>query len=198
VDEPDSRALTAASQGDVAAIDDLLAQHLPDVYRFLQRRAGPRVRGEESISDLVQSVCREVLEHAADGRLKLVGEGPFRQWLYRAATMKLLNRHRYWKAERRDPERLAHLPSEAGRDPLPGSTPSPSEQAVDDEHAERMAEAFGRLTDDQRTIIMLAHVEQVPHDEIGERLGISPAHSRTRLSRALARLATLATETGSD
>jgi hypothetical protein len=30
-----------------------------------------------------------------------------------------------------------------------------------------------------------------------ERLGISPAHSRTRLSRALSRLATLATETDS-
>lgn len=183
--------LSAASRGDAGAIDALLARHLPGVRRFVARQAGAAVASNESISDLVQSTCREVLERAKDGRFELKTEEAFRDFLYRAALMKVLNRHRFWNAERREAARKEDLADEAV---AAAEGPSPSRSAEVNEELERFAHSFARLDDGQRALVVMAHVEGLSHREIGERLGLSEAHSRTKLSRALARLARLATE----
>lgn len=191
-----SREFEMAAGGNASAIETLLLRHLPHLERYLGKHVGARVAGQESIADLVQSVCREALERAADERLELRGDEEFRSWLYRAAMLKILNRHRFWRAGRREVERnrpLADVRDDTPTRQLVGSDPTPSSQAIRSEEIDRFAAAFGQLEPDQQAIILLAHVEGLPHDEIGQRLQISPAHSRTRLSRALSRLATLAT-----
>src|SRR5262245_56081063 len=40
----------------------LLRSQLPKLARFLHRRCGPVLRARESVSDLAQSVCRELIE----------------------------------------------------------------------------------------------------------------------------------------
>ena len=48
---------------------------------------GPQLRAKESASDLVQSVCREVLGRL--DRFQHGGEAGFRHWLYATALRKV-------------------------------------------------------------------------------------------------------------
>lgn len=191
---------SAATRGDATAVNALLERYLPDLERYLDRHAGQLVRAHESKSDLAQSVCREVLVRLADGRFRYEGEAQFRQWLYRAAVMKMIKRHRYWRAEKRDPARespaaRAGTESQPGRGvsafPDPGSTPS--EDLIRLEELETFQEAFSALSERDQLLIQLHHGEGRGHEEIAQELGISAANSRMALSRALARLAKHAT-----
>lgn len=184
-----------ASQGEARAVDELLERYLPDLERYVARHASPLVRAQESAGDVALSVCREVLEALRGGRFEYRGEAPFRQWLYRAAVMKLATRHRHWRALRRDPER--------GAAPAPDSHASaardertPSLDAIANEELARFQAAFAQLPERHQQVILLHHVEALGHAEIGARLGISEANSRMLLSRALGRLARLAAATG--
>jgi RNA polymerase sigma factor (sigma-70 family) len=189
-----------ASQGERGAVEELLVRYLPELQDYVARHASPLVRGQESVDDLALSVCREVLESLRGGRFRYQGEGPFRQWLYRAAVMKLLTRHRHWRAERRDPgrapvgaaeERSAGPVRVEGRDER-----TPSLDAIWSEELARFQAAFERLPERHQRVILLHQVEALGHAEIAERLGISEANSRMLLSRALGRLGRLAADRG--
>jgi len=54
---------------------------------------------EETV-DLVQSVCREVLQHRE--RFAHPEERGFQRWLYRTALRKIAHRAEYWRAAKRD------------------------------------------------------------------------------------------------
>ena len=45
-----------------ARMQRLLEEHLPRLRAFIRLRTNQAIRARESCSDLVQSVCREVLE----------------------------------------------------------------------------------------------------------------------------------------
>ena len=78
--EPDPQAsrhlVTRVQQGDRAAIDALLAYHLPRLHSWLRVRIGGGLGPRESTSDVVQSACREVLENL--DRFHYEGEAGFR------------------------------------------------------------------------------------------------------------------------
>lgn len=194
----DDRALDLvgrASQGEQGAVEELLARYLPELEAYVARHASPLVRGQESAGDLAQSVCREVLVSLRGGTFRYQGEGQFRQWLYRAAVMKLLTRHRHWRSQRRDPER------EDGQVPAGGSADvaarepqherTPSLDAIWSEELVQFQAAFARLPERHQQVILLHHVEALDHTAIGDRMQISAANSRMLLSRALGRLARL-------
>ncbi|HTF88453.1 MAG TPA: RNA polymerase sigma factor [Planctomycetota bacterium] len=195
MDDKTSKLVESASQGDRDAAEQLFARYWPDLERFLARRAGG-VRGAvESGADLAQSVCREVLVHLKDERFEFRGEAEFRQWLFNAADLKLKQKRRYWGAEKRAADREVPLDSASGASPRDRfflSLCTPSEDALQREEIARLQRAFDGLAPDQKEIIELAHFQETPHAEIASRLGVSEAHSRVRLSRALARLSTLA------
>lgn len=189
----DARLVESASGGDAGAAEQLLERYWPDLERYLARRAGG-VRGAvESGSDLAQSVCREVLAHLRDQRLRFQGEAEFRRWLFNAAALKLAEKRRYWGADMRAGGRELQADSaDDARERFFLSLCTPSADAMRREELARLRTAFDALEPDQREIIALSHFEGLPHATIAERLRISEAHSRVRLSRALARLATLA------
>ena len=175
------------SAGDAGALEQLMMPHLPGLRRFMQNRAGDLL-DIESVSDLVQSVCRETLEALAQERFEYQGEAEFKQWLYNAALFKLKNRRRYWHADRRA----------GARDAGPGLTEdevralsgaSPSQHALENEGIERLRCAFERLPDNYRHVIRRARFEQASHREVAAELGITEKASRGLLARALARLA---------
>jgi len=181
-----------ASHGDDLAVDSLLGRYLPQVERFLRGKASPDLLARESGADLAQSVCREALERLADGRLELRGEAAFKQWLYRAAELKLKNRWRYWQAERRAPGREQDALGDEQERALYRSIFSPSRQAIRHEEIERFHRALEQLEEQPRQAIALFHLKGCSHAEIAQELGISESYSRTLLARGLARLAKLA------
>lgn len=190
----DSEALiAAATTGDGAAIETLLERYLPEIRRYLAHNAGELVRAKESVGDLAQSVCREVLESLKSGRLRYQGEAAFRQWLYRAALMKMMNRHRFYLADRRDARAEVRGESSSTTN---ASAPfredaTPSQEAQVHEELAAFERAFAELPENYREAIALFHIEQLSHAEIAARMDISEANSRMLLSRALARLARL-------
>jgi RNA polymerase sigma-70 factor (ECF subfamily) len=187
----------AAADGDRGAVRTLLERYLPQVRAFVRLRAGPLVRAHESSSDLVQSVCREVLEHA--GRFRHPSESAFRQWLLTTALRKIQNRREHWTAQKRDRGREVPLDSSSSE---PGERDarlfqvytrfaSPSRQAIVREELERVEAAFDELAEEQREVVILAHVVGLSRAEIALRLGKSEGAVRVTLHRALARIAGL-------
>ncbi len=184
-----------ASRGDQDAVEGLLQELLPGLRGYLRRHGGGAVGAVESSSDLAQSVCREVLEHLGDARLEWRGEAQFRAWLYNAAMLKLRQRRRFWRADRRDRAREvrpAETGSSGGLEALLRTESTPSGKVLAGEEAERLRRALDELPERYRRIIELSQLEGLGHAEVSGRLGISEANSRMLLSRALARLTTLA------
>ena len=180
---------------DRPSIDALLEHHLPGLRAFIRLRAGPVIRKRESESDLAQSVCREVLEHA--DRFQHGDEQGFKRWLYTTALRKILNRYEYYGAEKRDFGREVRLGDDNADSS--GSTErlgnlyrtfsTPSQHAMRREEIEQVERAFDGLREEQREVISLAHVVGLTRGEIAAQLGKSEGAVRTMLSRALAELA---------
>lgn len=187
---PDESAHLAerAAQGDEQAMQCLLEIHLDALRAFVRLRAGPELRRHESNSDLVQSVCREILANA--DRFQHVSESAFRRWLYTTAVRKISDRADHWRAQMRDPHREQALASQHDAALLRcyESFSSPSQQAIVREEVERVERAFEDLTEEQREVITLAHVAGLSRAEIAEQMGRSEGAVRVLLHRSLARL----------
>ena len=178
-------------EADPERLEELLAAHLPGLRGFLRRRAPDLVLAKESTEDLAQSVCRDVLEHGGDGRLELRGKQEFKQWLYEAALWKLRARRRHHGAQRRDVAKEVGPwdRSQSGVRPLePGDTETPSRIVATDEQRAAVRRAIEDLGGRDAEILEMAVLQERPHREIAEALGVTEAHSRVILSRALARL----------
>lgn len=182
-----------AQDGDAHALDQLLRQHLPDLRIFVRAKSGEHLRAQESCSDLVQTVCREALQglQAYEWR----GEGSFRRWLFTLAMNKIRNRADHWNAERRRPAREVPGHGDESREGVLAQAYAtrfgPSRHAIGKEAVERFEQCLDQLEESQREVILLSRVVGLEHGEIAKQLGLEPGAVRTRLSRALARLATL-------
>ena len=70
---------------------------------FLRARVGSALAARESIHDLAQSVCREVLRDQAE--LTFRSDESFRAFLFLQASRKIVDRARYHRMAMRDPQR---------------------------------------------------------------------------------------------
>jgi RNA polymerase sigma-70 factor (ECF subfamily) len=178
-------------------IDEQLGAHLPALTAFVRLRLGSLIRANESCSDIVQSACREVLEHA--DRFQFKGEPQFRHWLFTTALRKITDRQRYYLAGKRRPP-LAKTPAPEGSgddglvDCYAAALPSPSQEAIKNEDIEKLERAFDRLPKQDREVVILARIVGLPPAEIAKETGQTAGAVRVRLSRALTKLAVLMRE----
>ncbi len=188
----DQQLYERASRGDDHAVEALLERHLPGLRTYVRHNVSPGVLAKESSSDLVQSVCREVLQNIDNFQYQ--GEAAFRSWLYQAALRKLIDRQRYYKAEKRDAGREAaleyssELSSQAASVLAASLAGSPSSDAILREEIGRLELAFSQLEGSDREIIHLVYVRGLTHAQVASQLGCTEVASRKQLSRALARL----------
>jgi RNA polymerase sigma-70 factor (ECF subfamily) len=181
-------ATETTGSGDRADLREQLEQHLPGLRRFLHHRMGRVLAAREDSVDLVQSVCREVLQQLHDARLHHHGDAEFRQWLYNAAVFKLRDRIKYWDAARRRTTPVGGDQLDAEH-PVLGVLCTPSQEVSLQENLRRLQQALDGLPPQQRQIIVWAHIDNLSHRDIAERLHVTESHSRVLLARALARLA---------
>jgi RNA polymerase sigma-70 factor (ECF subfamily) len=178
-----------ASGGSRSAMEALLEQQLPQLRAFIRLRAGPLLRRQESSSDVLQSVCREVLADLP--KLEFRGELAFKKWLYVATLNKLNERKRYYLRDKRDPNREQPLADDPDLTAAYLKITTASEVAVRREETERLQAAFDELPEDYREVITCARLLGMAHAEIAERMGRSEGAVRVLLSRAVARLGVL-------
>ena len=183
------RLTVRAADGDRAALEELLDQYLPDVRAFVRLRSDRALRQRESSSDLVQSVCREVLQHAS--RFRHPEPDAFRRWLFTTALRKLRDRRDFHLAARRDVKReVAGADSAAQRALLERYSGfcTPSRDAGAREELERVERAMDNLPEAYREVITLTRIAGLSHDVAAAEMGRSPGALRMLLHRALAGL----------
>jgi len=185
----------AAVRREPGALDQLIGEHLGDLRAFVRLKVDPGLRIRESHSDLVQSVCREVLENLPGFEFR--GAGSFRAWLFTAALNKVRQKFNFHRAQKRDLAREQHV--EAGEDDgssvgahlyasLCSLEPSPSQHAIAREQAARIERAMDRLPEDDREILLLSRVVGLTQREIAERTGRTEKAVEHRIRRAGVRL----------
>lgn len=170
-----------------------VADFLPDaqgnVARFVRRRGG-RLLAKESADDLAQSILARALERGQG--CAFPNRAAFLEWLYKVAASHLADRHAYWAALRREPQRLLRITCSGTADE--GATPEPATDATGpgtradrSESARRAERALGLLLPRDRAFVEWT-VADLPIEEQAARLGISYTAARQARSRALARL----------
>jgi RNA polymerase sigma-70 factor (ECF subfamily) len=173
-------------EGSAAVLEGLLTEHLADLRAYVRLRSGPRIRELESCSDLVQSVCREVLQ--SSGQRQFSTDKAFRMWLLRVVENKIIDRLRYHSRHKRDTARTEHG---SDLDLLAGPYArihSPSDDADFREQAQRLEAAFDQLPEDYRTVILQAHIVGMSQRDIALEMDRSVDSVRNLIYRALARL----------
>ena len=180
--------------GDQEAVGELLEHHLPALRGFVSVRMAHALRAKDSVSDVVQSVCREVLTHV--DRFQHPGPEAFRQWLYATTRRKLLNRLEYYRAQKRELER--ELPDGEGReaalDAFYGQFATPSRELVSREEIERIESALDALPEEYRRVLLLTRFVGLSRAEAAREMGKREDQVRGLLRRALARLGGLLAE----
>lgn len=140
-----------------------------------------RVRGYLAAQGAVdaEGLTGDVLLQLVQGLPRFHGdEVGFRSWVFLVAHHRLVD-------ERRRRRRDTTLAARRG--------PVPSAPGADADAVERLAEAewgrrLARLNDDQRAVILLRVVADLPADEVGRIIGKRPGTVRVLQHRALARL----------
>jgi RNA polymerase sigma-70 factor (ECF subfamily) len=187
----------AAQAGDRAAYDQLFERNLPALVAYLRAKVGGELAERESVRDLAQSVCREVLRDL--DQLQFRAEEQFRAYLFLQAARKVVDRYRYHKQEMRDPARAEPLPTESQEAAVFGSYASltPSRAIGAKEDLTRVEQALQLLPEQQRDAVLLSRIAGLSYQEISRQKGISEAAVRGLVARGLARLAGLLGQGGS-
>ena len=193
--EPDTEELlNRAGDGDSAAREALLQRHRGRLGRMVALRMDPRLAARVDPSDIVQDSLikadQRLDDYLRDRPL------PFYPWLRQLAWDRLADAHRqHVRAARRsvtrehaDPFRLPDNSAMelAGR--LVSSATGPSGTARREELRVRVRQALEHLSERDREVLVLRHLEQLSVKEIAAVLGVSEGAVKTRTLRALQRL----------
>jgi RNA polymerase sigma-70 factor (ECF subfamily) len=140
-------------------------------------------------SDLVQ----ETFMHAGQsfGRFTGASERELLAWLRRILHFRALNAARRFDqvAARRVGRELPLVTgAEGGRSSLADRSPTPCAQILADEDRAALDRALGRLSEDDRSVILLRALERKSFADIAARLSCSAEAARKRWVRALAQL----------
>jgi RNA polymerase sigma factor (sigma-70 family) len=162
-----------------AAFTDFYAAHSRQLLAFFARRTFDI----EAARDLTAETFAQAFEHRR--RFRGLTDAEAGAWLYGIARHQLSRYARTGVVARKAVNRLGiQLPS-VGEDDYDRIV----ELAGLAQLRERVAAAFGGLSDDQRDALRLRVIDERPYSEVARTLGISEQTARARVSRALRRLA---------
>jgi RNA polymerase sigma-70 factor (ECF subfamily) len=154
-------------QGNVAAFETLFRLHQRAVHGWILRI----VRNPAAAEDLTVETFWRIYQ----ARFRFEAVRPFEPWARRIATRAALDWLRAQRPESElTPELIASQPAAAAFDP-----------GVSAEIRLKTAQAFARLPPRLRVAAVLALVEEQPHKDVAEALGISVAAVKLRVFRAL-------------
>ena len=164
----DLGALDRARDGDSSAFDALVEARVGSMLRTAMAIMGDEAEARDAVQDALVSAWREL------GALR--DPGAFDAWLTRI----LVNRCRRG-LRRRGRVRAREVPVEAASEIVGAPGADPGGAVVERRALER---AFDRLSVDERTLLVLHHLEGRPLASIAEVLGIPLGTAKSRLSSA--------------
>jgi RNA polymerase sigma-70 factor (ECF subfamily) len=184
-----------AQHGDEAASQELLVRFQDRLLRMVAVRLDRRLTARVDPADVVQEALLDAAQNLAE--YLRTTPLPYYPWLRQFAWQRLSKLHRHHLGtQRRDAGREESwdgaLPDQSAallaRRLLATNGTSPSRQAMRSELRERVQAALAKLSDRDREVLVLRHLEQMTTPEIAATLAISEAAVKKRHVRALERL----------
>jgi RNA polymerase sigma-70 factor, ECF subfamily len=160
--------VNAAQQGSEEAFLRLFDEHHVPLFRFAYRLTGSAADAEDVVQETFLGLLRNPCRY--DPRRSSV-----RSYLFGAVRNQALKQQRH--RERAD---------EDAADPV--DCRSPETEAMRAELEDTVAGAVLRLPENQRSVLILAHYEQMPLAEIAQVMEIETGAVKSRLQRARASL----------
>jgi RNA polymerase sigma-70 factor (ECF subfamily) len=192
------RLLNRIRAGEREAVDRLLEAHRSYLHKFVDVRLDPKLRPRLDASDVIQDAEMEALR-----RLESYLDHPvmpFRLWLRQLAYDRvLMARRQHIKASRRAVHREARLPERSSlllAQRLFAAGPSPSQQILRRELADRVRRGVGQLPEAEREILIMRKLEGLSNQEVAQVLQVDPATASRRFGRAVIRLHEILQRTG--
>jgi len=169
--------------GDMAALEALMAQHAPWVYRLAHGVTRNDADAEEVVQDVFLTLFRKI--ETFEGRSRLG------TWLYRVTTNAALIKRR-GKRHEVEVSLEEHLPTfredghrEGDRLWLRADwSGRPDEELLSAETRATLGQAIDALPDHYRVVVLLRDVEDLSSEEVARVLGESVASVKSRLHRA--------------
>ncbi|GAA4929163.1 RNA polymerase sigma-70 factor (ECF subfamily) [Actinomycetospora succinea] len=159
----------------------LVGAHQAVAYSVALRTTGHRADAEDLLAESLLRAYRALRGYDAT-RLRELQPRP---WLLTIVV----------NTRRNQVRDAARRPRADGAEPpdRPSTERSVEDRAQDAETSDELAAQLARLTDVQRTAVVLRHVVDLPIDEVAEVLGCPPGTAKSHVSRGLSRLRALMT-----
>lgn len=165
-----ARGVTASERVVVPSFDEVYEAHFAALWRSARALGVP----ESACDDVLQDVF--IVVHRKLGEFE--GRSSLRTWLVRILVNVVSEQRRRFRRK----EAHAELPEDVRDSRAPG----PLETLARAEAVRVLAKILDALDDEQRTVFVLAELEQLPAPEIAAALGVplNTVYSRLRLARA--------------
>lgn len=174
-DHPDESLVKLAQAGNNQAFAVLIERH----HSACEKLAYSILRDRSDAEDEVQNASWKAFEHIG----QFQQDSKFSTWLTRIVVNQCLMRLR--QARR---SRLLYIEDTAGEDSraldFPSTNESPEESMAKVEVSAVLSHEIRRIPPLLRTVFLLRDVEQLPMQDVADRLGISVAAAKSRLLRA--------------
>lgn len=167
--------LAAAQRGDERALETIYRDLSPLVLGYL-RSNGAR-EPEDVTSEVFVSVVRNLGQFRGE-------ESSFRSWVLTIAHRRLVDSFRRDTRRPEEPAEPDEVQAKVGADVVTAES-----AALDELATRRVADALSQLTEDQRAVITLRILGDVPIKEVAEILGKPETAVKSLQHRALASLA---------
>ncbi len=158
----DAELITGLRQGDAQAVEHVVGQYAPALYRFAYYQLQDAMLAE----DLVSEVMVRMIGHI-DGFV--LGQASFQAWLFRIARNLITDQYR---ARQRRPQVSLEAMLEADPGYEPGAQDRQIEAVLD---REQLVAGLATLTDEQRQVILLHIIEGWELPQVAELLNRSLA-----------------------
>ncbi|MFI9327852.1 RNA polymerase sigma factor [Kitasatospora sp. NPDC052868] len=167
---PDARLIEAAQAGDVTSLTAVVVESQPHVRRFALSLCASPQDAEDAAQEALIILYRKIGTLRATGALA--------SWVFRIVRNECLRQVRV----------LVSRADEAAAEPEAGEEPSAEEAVLRRLEAERIAAAIGALPRDQRQVLIMRDVQNLPGRAVARSLGLSTPAMKSRLHRARAAL----------
>ena len=175
-----------------AELATLFGESREQLKRMISYRLDTRLRGRIDASDVVQNTFLKACDEL-DAYMKQSEFSPT-VWLRVLNKRSLAETHRLERAKRRMPDVNINVLSPSIFDSISDSRDSPSEFVATAELYEQVTKLFAGLSETDREVIVIHHIEQQTIEETAAELCISVGSAMKRYVRAIRKLKSLAQE----
>ncbi len=182
------RLLQRATAGDAVALNELISNHRRYLCKVVDLRMEDELRVRIDPSDVVQQTQLVASQRIDDFLLRRPAS--FRIWLRRKALEQLVDmQRRHVNAAKRSVRREVKI-SDRSSIAIARSlfVAAPSQQLRRKEQTAQVHAALGSMSESDREVLLLRHVEELTNTEVADVLDIDAASASQRYGRALRRL----------